>query len=764
MASIQEIVDGIRGYIAAGARAPTETTIAYAEPYAQACIEANSRLRKCDEAMQRGLRTDAIHFAESEPNLLDRITLLDFPELSAWKDACVTNGMTSPPELLIQLASTLNEAYASDLPLKELMANHRIMALARAPLDKRLTIMRRIAELDSTNTFWDDDVRTFEQSRVDEMREILGRAVKVSDARTIARLREEADKPEWRISFPQDLRASLTEYNTRLESGKTIAALREMLPLLNEAYGAMAYDECRALLLRWSSLTGSASLQIPVDLKEQVDPIFAWTSEATERRERSTAFEQACVALQQSLDQKRSPPVLRQAHFMVRSFGLDISEELEARYRGALAEHDAEIQNRRKMVYAGIAATLAIVTGVISFIAYRHFRENEIADAKIVLNQAMNDVQQGELTKAMNAKKEMVAQHPHVMDDAGIESQVRQLDSEVADEQKRQSDFDHIWQVLNTGTPDQVSNNDLQQAANLASTVAERAKVETLKNSIEMTHLRKQHDIDLEFEKECANIRLALTQSLPSELMSTNPDEFRKQLDQINSKVEHLRQQPNVNSRDREQLTQLDGTIQSRRRDLDDQIRRDTALAAVLKFGSSVKQHNSALQQFIRDCPDDSRCGDFKLACDRMNSNLAVERWATMAARWSAQMIPAQSSEADKRVKAIQDYLTENTGSPMADQATEYQACLQLAIDTVKEDGPWKDVHIGSFNRFLSHKFWPLYYLESEDKKICYYVKNGDVQPIAKLAPNGTIKYYEFDSVVDSADSSSLQRCRAFTL
>jgi len=177
-----------------------------AEDYAQACREVNDRLRKCHDALVRGLRSDAIHLAEAEPNLLDLVALLDFSELPGWKETCRTSKLTSPPELLIEMASALNEAYAAEQPLANLMANHRVMALARAPLEERLTVMRRIAALDPASAFWDDDIRKFEQARVEEIRAHMGPALKANDSAALARLRDEAEKPVWRISVPQELR------------------------------------------------------------------------------------------------------------------------------------------------------------------------------------------------------------------------------------------------------------------------------------------------------------------------------------------------------------------------------------------------------------------------------------------------------------------------------------------------------------------------------------------------------------------------------
>ena len=170
MTKYQETVDEIRGLVAAGDHLPIQELTTRAAEYVQACRDANDRLRKCIDSLRRNLRGDAIQLAEAEPNLLDLVALLDFPELPHWKVICTTHDLGAPPELLIELATALNEAYAAEEPMENLMAHHRLMALARAPLRERLMVMRRIAELDQSSIFWEEDIQKFELARLDEIR------------------------------------------------------------------------------------------------------------------------------------------------------------------------------------------------------------------------------------------------------------------------------------------------------------------------------------------------------------------------------------------------------------------------------------------------------------------------------------------------------------------------------------------------------------------------------------------------------------------
>src|SRR5690348_11723918 len=55
-----------------------------AAEYARLCREANDRLRRCGEFLSRGMRSESIHLAECQPNLLALAAALQIPDLPRW--------------------------------------------------------------------------------------------------------------------------------------------------------------------------------------------------------------------------------------------------------------------------------------------------------------------------------------------------------------------------------------------------------------------------------------------------------------------------------------------------------------------------------------------------------------------------------------------------------------------------------------------------------------------------------------------------------
>src|SRR5437868_4999299 len=127
------------------------------DAYAALCRQANGRLHHCDELLHRGLRAEAIQIAEEEPKLLELVAKLQFAELQVWEGLAATYAYTAPPRLSLTSAEALNRAYAEYEPLKGLMKDCRRLALARAPITERLTVLRRLADSDPGNAAWSED-------------------------------------------------------------------------------------------------------------------------------------------------------------------------------------------------------------------------------------------------------------------------------------------------------------------------------------------------------------------------------------------------------------------------------------------------------------------------------------------------------------------------------------------------------------------------------------------------------------------------------
>ena len=205
MTEIQRVVDELRFVLQREVVEQTEELAGLVRQYSAHCHDANLRLRRCDECLKQGLRSEALHLAEATPNLLDVIAVLDFAERDQLIEVVGMYFFTPPEPLLLDVASALNEAYAQHEPLQKLLESHRLLALGRSPLPQRLSVLRSLAALDEASPHWDLDVREMERARLRELEADSRSAAQRGDAAALKTLLGEVQAADWRETVPASL-------------------------------------------------------------------------------------------------------------------------------------------------------------------------------------------------------------------------------------------------------------------------------------------------------------------------------------------------------------------------------------------------------------------------------------------------------------------------------------------------------------------------------------------------------------------------------
>ena len=87
MLDYQRIVDDVHSACFNNGQDGDDFLQGVAADYSLAIDEANERLRQCGALFRKGLRSEAIQLCEIEPNLLEIVEILDFPERESWDEA-----------------------------------------------------------------------------------------------------------------------------------------------------------------------------------------------------------------------------------------------------------------------------------------------------------------------------------------------------------------------------------------------------------------------------------------------------------------------------------------------------------------------------------------------------------------------------------------------------------------------------------------------------------------------------------------------------
>ncbi len=752
MSRFREVVDAIQATLSPVSRGePSPQLSTYAEEYAELCHRVNSRLRQCGAYLERGLRTEAIQLADSEPNLLEAVSVLDFMEAMSWRSYCEGHSLAVPPPLLLDTAAAVNEAYAEQQPLEGLMAYQRLMALARAPYRSRLAILRRISDLDPASPHWEDDVRAMERGRLDEIRHELPAMLRQKNAAHIGRLASELESHGWRTEVPSELKRGVQQALGQVQATDAEAALRALLPQLNTAYSAMDYDECSGLLVQCQEAAASGRIAIPDDVREQMDAASEWVNEETAKRLTDASFQAACDQLQQALDNDVGTPKLERAYQAAGRFPREMPPELDARYRQRIHARIGAQQQKRRLAYGGMAAAVLIVGAVITLIVYQSVRTREINESHAALTEALREVENGNPDRGRFLAAHLIEQHPRIAGEVSIAQPLAELKDAIAKEDQRRRDFGQHLQIATDAGVEHPNNHEIDLAASFAKTSEDTAAIASLRQQIAEYRESHQRSIDAQFVADATALTGEADGKLNAELLQKDPVEYEKELGAFHGQAAALAERSGVStSLSRTQTNTFFALLKQKQGELERVRGEQTVLATVRTSTSSAADHVAALKAYVAECPTSNRVPDFRKAIEQLRANETVEEWSRLRQDWK-QFIPETYVEADARVSQIEKYLKDYTDSPISKPAAAYLDYLKLGLKVADPKGDFKTGFAELLNNRLVRD---LKVVQTTGDKVYYIFGAFDLKE-SRL--NGDVVSRTFDAIVSPDITKSRQ-------
>src|ERR1035437_321461 len=123
-----------------------------AADYATACHDANLRLQSCEAMIRAGDRPQAIQLAETAPNLLDLVTVLEFRGSDEWRGYCQQNSLPVADRIDARSVHVLNQCYAQGITTDHpLYAAYRSAVLSRND-EEALKTLQSITRLNPADT------------------------------------------------------------------------------------------------------------------------------------------------------------------------------------------------------------------------------------------------------------------------------------------------------------------------------------------------------------------------------------------------------------------------------------------------------------------------------------------------------------------------------------------------------------------------------------------------------------------------------------
>ena len=715
MPNVHEIATEVEAVLDLPQGQSKQNVASLAVTYRTMCESANLRLRRCADYLRRGLRSEAIYHAEVEPDLLDQIAALDCRRLEEWDTLCQQNQLDRPPRLLLEIAKEINEAYAIELPMREMLRQNRLLALKRAPLRARLEVLRKLAKMDANNPIWEEDVKTFETERLKEIAAEAAQALKSKNMETAQALLREATSSSWHIVVPENLVTSLRQGVRRLQIERAISELRTLLPELNVAYSAASYEECTALLQQWDEIVSANSLSVPGDLQAQIQPIVDWVRAQEQQSSMQHQFVVACAQLEQALETETPIPDLRRLYHQVGSFEQPIPEDLERRYRTVLANRELALRRRNRIRAAMIVPTVlaaGLTVGVLLHRSNVNRRVDQICKQFLTLTD--NSKKEGNFDEVRRFAAVAEQQEPRLPSRSEWVSLKEQLGKAEEENRNRVEQFEAATGSLSSSIekakkarqenrPEEVeaalkeARQFLATAQQLMRGSNEQLQVETQRGKIEDEEKAQQVARDDRFVNELLKLAGQFRKVDP-DLVNRDPDAFAKLLTETEAAVASLRTVQGISPETMAGLEPYTQQLRSWRHEherikaeLGKKQQQRGAIEDLVNHLQPATELAKALEAFSTAHPESDRAPAFRQAAQRAADWLAVQEGIDLARSWKDGLVPKADTDLDERLKTVADYAQKYPSSPFNNDGFQpYADYLTRAKQAMAEDSPWK--------------------------------------------------------------------------
>lgn len=607
--------------------------------YSAAVIEVNERLRRCSELLKQGLRSEAVHEAQEAPNLLEAVAALDFPDRERLERACKRRGFVTPPSLLLAAATELNEAYGALEPIEELLRKHRLLALGRAPLNRRLRVLRELARVDPGNPIWSEDCSAFERRRRADIGKEAQNAAAAGDGAALEALVKELSVGPWLERPEQAEVATVQRLFEAARAGQAHRRATRLADELNRAFSEFDAEGARRLRSAWVEAAETAGLTADDPLVESVQPALDWLAEQDRERRHAAEFARDLAALETALDEQAPLEDLERLGHAVARYERPLPGVLERRYKTRLSEQRDTRRRRARLLLVSVVGLLGLSSAAGGYALWRHHRQSTLASHGQSLAALLDDEKLDEAGQYLARLRESA---PWTLDASEIQQLAVRHEGGVQAESVRRANFAQAASAAEQA----LAANDLDAAAGraaearkLARSQSEKQQAERLTTAVIEGETARQRALDERCLADFAPLA-ATVQGLDAEgKRQASLDAWLTRIRQVQAELEAVAgRHPRASQDVLDQFAPLRLRLVALEKDARQRQATETALNGLGYAVANTADYRRALEEFCERYPESPHAASFRRVLEEAEHWGRLQEWNALAAEWNARL------------------------------------------------------------------------------------------------------------------------------
>ncbi len=694
MQDARSLTQRIDALLTADALPDADEAASLAAAYARLSRQAHDRLTRCQELLARGLRSEAVQEAETEPTLLVLVSSLELQRFHAWQDFCRRHDLPAPCEVRPDVVAELNRAYAAEQLVSPLLREYRLRCVVRAPLTARIAALRGVAGVDRGNRAWADALIELERQRLTEIPDAVQSAM--GDVEALQNLQRELIDDRRKVPAPPRLLDTVAE---ALQDSRVRHAQRQleaMLPVLGEAYSAMDYPACRALLDNWTQTlkaVGRTALQVPEHLREAVEPALRWVEQQAVRQENEAAFHRACRALTDAVEDDEGVDPLAAALAEAESFEQPLPGSLGEDARAELARRRAVQTRRRRTRQAAVAVVVLGLCGAVAWTIHRAQVERDVDQRLAQVRTALDD---HDVDAAGSLWLTFAQARSDHTDTPRARDVYDRLDAAKQEEERRADAFAQHAATLAESADEELTQDELALLSELARLADDHQQVEALRDRYRAHRAKVQQANDRAALEVAATLRTRL-RGIGSDALDREPQAVLATAADAAEQLRGLQQRDGITPTTQRVIASVTreavGLREGAQAVLDQrELRRQRAEAEtqLARYTSRPALLAGQLADYAKRFPDAPLTPAFSHAASDVPAWEAVEAWLAVREKWRGDPAPATLQQAAQRLRDLEAYTQSHDASPMAPALSDYRSYWGAAILASADDGPWR--------------------------------------------------------------------------
>ncbi len=625
----ERLVSQIRDFVRAENPEPTPEVEDLAEQYAELCEVVNERLIKCGDFLDKGMRSEAVHEMQVPPPLLEQVDVLNFREVTKWRNLCEDMGMRVFTPVRVDIVDRLRSEATTEEALAPFLNEYRRL-VHHGSRDDRIRILRRIREHDADNPVWFENLAPLEEAQLEELIPQVRQALENEDLPALAKLRDELEHPQRACPAPEELLRQVNSVLRSSELREARAKADELTDDIEEAYDNRDEEGLESLLAKWDEVTADNEVRVDDTQRRRVENIREWLRGEQKKRRDDRQFQEMLSALESQVT--RDLPdrdEVRRLWREVMNSDRPVPSDVRERVMAAISRVDeVERSRRRRRVLLGSTAFLLLLAVLVGVGLLVH----SVQTRNRAIRQVATLVENEDYREALDTLERVKSNNPSIYATVEMQQLRSQAQNALQRREQRRAAFQTVMEKLGAiqkaegaAAEDRVRRL-VEEAEELAVEDSQKARLQSWLDSRELAQMRQSEQREVRFSQALKSLKNRLETNLDKDFSSFESeqqaiDDMRQQLEQVRDDAgqvaeSSLEKLDPIAEQIADWQQDLDARIEKREESME---QKERTLRAIRNAPPDLELFVTLMRGFVEDYPEDPNAPRMKRVLEDAN-------------------------------------------------------------------------------------------------------------------------------------------------